>query len=89
MLRDINPSTEQSILTVLNCSEGQCPLPVYQFLPRCGGLTSAGHHVPTKLFITLPSQQDLSRNTMENFDGQDKDKDIAYLLLIWAKKTQL
>lgn len=61
MLRDISPSTEQSILTVLYCSEGQSPLPIHKFLLYCGGLTSAGHQVSAKLFITLPSQQDLCR----------------------------
>ena len=54
----------------------------------CGGLTLAGHQVPTKAALSLPLLNSTGeRKYNERLMGRDKDREIPWQLLSRAKQT--
>lgn len=72
-----------------------CPFPQRKspWMPKegCGGLTFANIQIPTQLLTpsSLPSFscRMQKKNRMRKITGQDKNRDSACQLLLWAKQT--
>jgi len=59
------------------------------FHSTCGGLTMAGCQMPTQQHSrSLSSTVQWEENKMKRLIGQDKDREMVYRLLAWAKQAQ-